>query len=145
MARSRAPQAKVAHSRTPAQRESSAERLLYFAAERTIMAWIRTAAGLMALGFVIDRFSFFLRQLNAATGAFAARQQTFWAQAGPALAILGALMATVAAIRYLRFAYYYGKERRTDPGHGLYIAVLFSIFVAAAGFLIAAVLLTITD
>jgi len=26
-----------------------------FAAERTLMAWSRTAAGLMAFGFVIDR------------------------------------------------------------------------------------------
>ena len=32
-----------------------------FAAERTLMAWSRTAAGLMAFGFVVDRTTMLLR------------------------------------------------------------------------------------
>jgi putative membrane protein len=36
---------------------------LYMAAERTFLAWIRTGIGLMAFGFVVARFSVFLRQL----------------------------------------------------------------------------------
>jgi len=41
--------------------QETGRRLVYFAAERTLMAWIRTALGLMALGFVIDRFGLVLR------------------------------------------------------------------------------------
>jgi putative membrane protein len=34
---------------------------VYFAAERTLLAWVRTAVTLMAFGFVIARFGLFLR------------------------------------------------------------------------------------
>ena len=43
--------------------ETTGRRLVYFAAERTFMAWIRVALALMALGFVIDRFGLVVRQL----------------------------------------------------------------------------------
>ncbi len=33
------------------------------AAERTLLAWIRTGIALMGLGFVVARFGFFLREL----------------------------------------------------------------------------------
>jgi putative membrane protein len=37
---------------------------VYFAAERTLLAWIRTGLALMGLGFAIARFGLFLRQVN---------------------------------------------------------------------------------
>ena len=39
---------------------------IYFAAERTFLAWIRTGLGLMGVGFAVARFGLFLRQLQAA-------------------------------------------------------------------------------
>ena len=44
---------------------------VYFAAERTLLAWVRTAVTLMAFGFVIARFGLFLRlmHLEAAEGS----------------------------------------------------------------------------
>ncbi|MGC4068227.1 MAG: DUF202 domain-containing protein [Polyangiaceae bacterium] len=38
------------------------------AAERTLLAWIRTGLALMGLGFVVARFGVFLRELAAAEG-----------------------------------------------------------------------------
>ena len=38
---------------------------VYFAAERTFLAWIRTGLGLMGVGFAVARFGLFLRQLRA--------------------------------------------------------------------------------
>src|SRR5688572_18847722 len=35
-----------------------------FAAERTLLAWIRTGLALMGFGFVLARFSFVLRELS---------------------------------------------------------------------------------
>jgi hypothetical protein len=36
---------------------------IYFAAERTYLAWIRTGLGLMGFGFVVARFGLFLKEL----------------------------------------------------------------------------------
>src|SRR5260370_19068830 len=38
----------------------------YLAAERTLLAWIRTGLALMGLGFVVARFGFFLQEIQAA-------------------------------------------------------------------------------
>jgi len=38
----------------------------YLAAERTLLAWIRTGLALMGFGFVVARFGLFLQQLRAA-------------------------------------------------------------------------------
>jgi len=37
---------------------------MYFAAERTFLAWIRTGLGLMGIGFAVARFGLFLRQIQ---------------------------------------------------------------------------------
>jgi putative membrane protein len=37
----------------------------YLAAERTLLAWIRTGLALMGFGFVVARFGLFLQQLEA--------------------------------------------------------------------------------
>ncbi|MDP9050854.1 MAG: DUF202 domain-containing protein [Acidobacteriota bacterium] len=38
---------------------------VYFAAERTFLAWIRTGLGLMGVGFAVARFGLFLRQMQS--------------------------------------------------------------------------------
>ena len=37
---------------------------IYFAAERTFLAWIRTGLGLMGVGFAVSRFGLFLREMR---------------------------------------------------------------------------------
>jgi putative membrane protein len=37
---------------------------VYFAAERTLLAWIRTGLAVIGLGFVVARFGLFLRMLR---------------------------------------------------------------------------------
>ena len=37
----------------------------YLAAERTLLAWIRTGLALMGFGFVVARFGLFLQELQA--------------------------------------------------------------------------------
>ena len=41
---------------------------VFFAAERTVLAWIRTGLALMGFGFVVARFGLFLREIAAAQG-----------------------------------------------------------------------------
>jgi putative membrane protein len=42
---------------------------VFFAAERTMLAWVRTGLTIMALGFVVARFGLFLTLLAASSGA----------------------------------------------------------------------------
>ena len=50
---------------------------VFFAAERTLMAWNRTGLTLMAFGFVLERFGLFLHMLRQ-TPDHAGRDFSFW-------------------------------------------------------------------
>jgi putative membrane protein len=117
-----------------------ARRLVYFAAERTLMAWVRTALGLMALGFVIDRFGLVLRDDMTLTAVTAQHTKTFSFWGGTLLVVIGAVMALVAAVRYWRFAYDYRRNNATHTGHGILLGVAFTVIIALLGFLVAAYL-----
>jgi putative membrane protein len=47
--------------RSPAEQDPR----VYFAAQRTLLAWIRTGLALMGFGFAIARFGLFLREMQA--------------------------------------------------------------------------------
>lgn len=74
---------------------------VYFAAERTLLAWIRTGLALMGFGFVVARFGLFLRELQVrdlrlpthATGA------SLWL--GIALVVLGVTVNVSAAVGHV--------------------------------------------
>jgi putative membrane protein len=124
--------------------QEAGQRLVYFAAERTLLGWVRTALGLMAFGFVVDRFGLFLRHFNPEAGAILyPRAFSLWA--GTALVISGVVMNVAAAVRYTRFMIRYRREGSTEPGHGLALAVFFTLFAAAAGTAIALFLITMSD
>jgi putative membrane protein len=65
-----------------------------FAAERTLLAWNRTVAGLMALGFFIDRAAFY--------GAPGAPDRQFAAWIGIAFILLGVVLNVVSILHYRR-------------------------------------------
>ena len=116
--------------------------LVYFAAERTLLAWIRAALGLMALGFVIDRFGLVVRTMTPQVGTNI-QPAAFSFLAGAGLVVVGALMAVVAAVRYMRFLRRYRRSGDTEPGYGLEPAIFFTAVVAVAGALIAGYLMTV--
>jgi putative membrane protein len=119
-------------------------RLVYFAAERTLMAWIRSALGLMALGFVIDRFGLVFRQIMPPAGA-RAFPRTFSFCLGAALVMLGSMMSCVAAVRYYRFSRDYHREGGTEPRHGIMVGVVFTAILALLGVVIVVFLVVATD
>jgi putative membrane protein len=49
----------------PTSDPPAADPRVAFAAERTLLAWIRTGLALMGFGFVVARFGLFLRELAA--------------------------------------------------------------------------------
>jgi putative membrane protein len=69
---------------------------IYFAAERTFLAWVRTGLALMGFGFVVARFGLFLRLASPEVGAVATGVFSRWFGIG--LVLLGVvLMASATA------------------------------------------------
>ena len=70
-----------------------------FAAERTLLAWVRTGLGLMGFGFVVARFGLFLRELPGPAGGVT--QPGGWSMRfGVALVLLGVVTNVLAAVGY---------------------------------------------
>ena len=44
------------------------DRRVHMANERTFLAWIRTSIGIMAFGFVVEKFSLFIKQVSYLLG-----------------------------------------------------------------------------
>lgn len=65
---------------------------VFFAAERTLLAWVRTGLTVMALGFVVARFGLFLTLFAASGAAARSGQHGHWPSTtlGIALVLLGA-------------------------------------------------------
>ena len=63
----------------PTRTEQQPEDLrVRFAAERTLLAWMRTGLALMGFGFVVARFGLFLREIAAASQVAAHQHSTGW-------------------------------------------------------------------
>ena len=75
---------------------------VFFAAERTLLAWQRTAIALIGLGFVVERFGLFMRLVAGGTQLPAAQGHTSLLF-GVAFLLLGAVVATVAAWQFRSF------------------------------------------
>jgi putative membrane protein len=87
------------------QRRAGAERVsdlndprVFFAAERTLLAWNRTALALMAFGFAIERFGLFVKMLTPPPNPTPDTHLSLWL--GTALVALGSLSAVLATFQY---------------------------------------------
>jgi len=80
-------------------------RRVHMANERTFLAWIRTSIGIMAFGFVVERFTLFIKQMSYIMGKSAIElalppSHGYTSIVGIYLVGLGALMSVLAFIRY---------------------------------------------
>lgn len=71
---------------------------VFFAAERTLLAWTRTGIALMGFGFVIERFGLFLHMFVATEGKEWQRDSSFWV--GICFILLGALVQFSSVAQY---------------------------------------------
>ncbi|WP_447601454.1 YidH family protein [Nitrospira sp. Nam80] len=71
---------------------------VFFAAERTLLAWNRTSLTLMAFGFVIERSGLLLRALTPQPGMPGIGGLSFWIGIG--FIVLGAVTAVAAIVQY---------------------------------------------
>ncbi|MGD9948726.1 MAG: YidH family protein [Desulfobulbus sp.] len=87
---------------------------VFFAAERTLLAWTRTSLNLMAFGFVVERFGLFLSTLLPRHGEALQRGLSFWI--GLSFIILGSLTSATTAWRYRRLLLTLSPEE-IPPGY----------------------------
>jgi putative membrane protein len=117
------------------RKETSADRLVYFAAERTLLSWVRAGLGLMALGFVVDRFGLILGQMKSHDLEHW-RTDPFSSWIGISMILVGIACNVTAAIRYLRFEIRYHHEMDTRPRHGLSLGIFLTLIVSALGIVV---------
>ncbi len=70
---------------------------IYFAAERTLLAWVRTGLAMMGFGFVVARFGLFLHELATVRNAPTPKSYGFSLWIGTALVLLGVAVQLIAA------------------------------------------------
>lgn len=113
---------------------------VYFAAERTLLAWVRTGLAMMGFGFVVARFGLFLRELAAVRGELVVSTGGGSLWAGTALVLLGVIVNVYAAIAHRRFA---RRFRRGEPEpHDSQFGIIIAGVLALAGIAMAAYLLS---
>ena len=74
---------------------------IYFALERTFLAWIRTGLGLVGIGFAVSRFGLFLREIRD-TPVVTGRATDLSVISGVALVSLGVIVIVGAIVHHLR-------------------------------------------
>jgi putative membrane protein len=104
---------------------------VHMANERTFLAWIRTGIGIMAFGFVVEKFALFLKQISYFLGKEVAPPPREYSSIfGIFLVALGALMGVLAFVRYKKV------EKQIDEDTyqpSLILDILLTISVLAIG------------
>ena len=113
---------------------------VYFAAERTFLAWIRTGLGLMGVGFAVARFGLFLREMSTSPSHLNPHAMGLSVLSGIALVVIGVVVVINAAVRHIIVV----RELRSGqwiPGQVSKSAVGLAILLALIGIGIALYLL----
>ena len=101
----------------------------YLAAERTLLAWIRTGLALMGFGFVVARFGLFLQELRVTQNPAATQHSGLSLWFGTALIVLGVGVNAMAGWRYMRVvrALDCGQISRHTATHAVTVAMLVAL------------------
>lgn len=112
---------------------------VFFAAERTLLAWVRTGLTIMAFGFVVARFGLFLRLLAAqhlATPAAPQSPHDLSNVVGIALVLVGTACMILGAIQHHSYV------RTLPPAdiprtHSAIYPISLAVFLAVLGVVLA--------
>lgn len=107
----------------------------HLANERTFLAWIRTSIGIMAFGFVVVKFSLFVKQISLILGkADIIQSKGYSSVAGIVIVVVGGFTAVFSYIRYKH------TERQLREGRfrnsSLFITLLTAFIFVVSVFLV---------
>jgi putative membrane protein len=111
----------------------------YLANERTFLAWIRTAIAVVSLGFVVARFSLWLRQMTEASHAPVPHLRGISLPMGEVLMVFGACLSFLAAWRY-HVVNRQIEEDRVSADRGLIVLVTVVVALLAVAMALAMLL-----
>ena len=102
----------------------------HLANERTFLAWIRTSVGLMAFGFVVVKFSLFVRQVSALLGKENLIQNRGYS------GFVGIILVAVGMITLvLSYARFRKTKKQISEGNYNHSTILLTIITAFIFFL----------
>ncbi len=110
-------------------------RRVHMANERTFLAWIRTSIGIMAFGFVVEKFALFMKQMSSILGKSTIEKTIppshgYSAMIGIFLVGMGTLLVLFAFVRYKKV------ERQIDSDtfqSSSILDILITILVLSVG------------
>ncbi len=110
-------------------------RRVHLANERTFLAWIRTSIGIMAFGFVVEKFSLFMKQISMILGKSTIENTIhpshgYSAMIGIFLVGMGTLLVLFAFMRYKKVE----RQIDSDTFHpSSLLNIILTILVLAVG------------
>jgi putative membrane protein len=121
---------------TPTAKTQLRDPRAYFAAERTLLAWIRTGLALMGFGFVVARFAVFLRELAVSSPGQAAHAPGMSLWTGTSLIAIGVAVQVAAALNHIRVIKRMNRGEEV-VGRPVYTAVAVALALAVVGMVMA--------
>jgi len=106
---------------------------VFFAAERTLLAWVRTGIAVIALGFVVARFGLFLGLLShQITSSTLSGRPGISTVLGVLLTLVGTAAIAAAVVQYRGFVSTLA-EQDLPLRHRPSFAVTFALAIASCG------------
>lgn len=106
---------------------------VFFAAERTLLAWSRTSITVMVFGFVVERFGLLAHIMLPKGGEIIERGISFWI--GLVFILFGVALSILSTTQYVRVLRTLKKEE-IPQGYWLHLGPVTNIVLAVLGLLV---------